>query len=530
MNVYEELRNRITNKSPWDTEVTFLRQSLRKRLQSDLLMGSDNDVSANLHNIWHETTHNLIIEYRRRLKNIDSSSKPNKVWLERRRVLQNFIDFMKKDEVFYRSIIARTITLFGLDEYTHLLAQIEPNKNVVNSDDTSSDDGRADVSLDYSNQVAEEGTFDKNTRVYIIYRCLIFLGDIARYKELYNQEGGRPKAGVQYEQNSRHRQYANALLCYELAQSIMPSEGMHFNSLATLASYRDDFIAVVYNYYRGLTLSSPQHSKWQQLARNNLKQVLTKVLDEENNVNDDLRIFTVQLLKIHGMLFLNRTDYQTVSKLINSSLRQFQKLLDSGTLRNDVILKIVTINISLHYHLRVYRDIESIPNKMSLENRRNTAHKYLIRVVTILMKHVRASLAEVELEESAQDDIKLASLLTTSMRRCLPTLRLFMHWLTSNIDHHNKVKASSKSNSIPQFWEEFEQFKQALSSSFENLKIDRCEYSLEEDEEFQQFNPIKRCPMRGMSKMESNELRRQRHPNDEQLERGIIIIRLGTKL
>ena len=79
-----------------------------------------------------------------------------------------------------------------------------------------------------------------NIRKKSIYSCLVYLGDISRYKEISNE----PKS------------WDVAETYYERASFLCPSHGNAQNQLALIASYRkEDFIAV-YRYFRCLILSS----------------------------------------------------------------------------------------------------------------------------------------------------------------------------------------------------------------------------------------------------------------------------------
>lgn len=72
------------------------------------------------------------------------------------------------------------------------------------------------------------------------HRCLIYLGDLARYKGMYG------------EGESRNRDYAAASSYYLQAASLCPYSGNPHHQLAILASYSGDELAVVYRYFRSL--------------------------------------------------------------------------------------------------------------------------------------------------------------------------------------------------------------------------------------------------------------------------------------
>ncbi|GKV26267.1 hypothetical protein SLEP1_g35604 [Rubroshorea leprosula] len=77
------------------------------------------------------------------------------------------------------------------------------------------------------------------------HRCLIYLGDLARYKGLYG------------EGDSITREYAAASSYYLQAASIWPSSGNPHHQLAILASYSGDELVAVYRYFRSLAVENP---------------------------------------------------------------------------------------------------------------------------------------------------------------------------------------------------------------------------------------------------------------------------------
>ncbi|KAJ8641272.1 hypothetical protein MRB53_017966 [Persea americana] len=77
------------------------------------------------------------------------------------------------------------------------------------------------------------------------HRCLIYLGDLARYKGLYG------------EGDYATRDYAAASSYYIQAASLWPSNGNPHHQLAILASYSGDELVAVYRYFQSLAVDSP---------------------------------------------------------------------------------------------------------------------------------------------------------------------------------------------------------------------------------------------------------------------------------
>ncbi|XP_061362606.1 nonsense-mediated mRNA decay factor SMG7 [Gastrolobium bilobum] len=77
------------------------------------------------------------------------------------------------------------------------------------------------------------------------HRCLIYLGDLARYKGMYG------------EGDSINRDFTAASSYYLQAASLWPSSGNPHHQLALLASYSGDELVAIYRYFRSLAVDSP---------------------------------------------------------------------------------------------------------------------------------------------------------------------------------------------------------------------------------------------------------------------------------
>lgn len=85
------------------------------------------------------------------------------------------------------------------------------------------------------------------------HRCLIYLGDLARYKGIYGED------------ESKLRDFAAASGYYMQASSFWPSSGNPHHQLAILASYSGDEFVAIYRYFRSLAVENPFS-----MARDNL--------------------------------------------------------------------------------------------------------------------------------------------------------------------------------------------------------------------------------------------------------------------
>lgn len=76
-----------------------------------------------------------------------------------------------------------------------------------------------------------------------IHRCLLYLGDLSRYKELYS--------------SSMTRSYGEAEKYYERAAMLNPTAGNAQNQLAVLATYEEKQCIAIYHYCRSIMVDTP---------------------------------------------------------------------------------------------------------------------------------------------------------------------------------------------------------------------------------------------------------------------------------
>ena len=216
--------------------------------------------------------------------------------VEHRKLLQRFKQFLSDEEKFWTQLILRLFRLFDLHEARAALIVLglldEPDEGTTSGDADVDGNGRhqfqfppRDFSLDSSPKTPEE----RETRISTLSKALICLGDIARYREQYNESNGRPRAG--HDDNvparrgrgrrggapetvARPRNYDKAQQCYEQARFLVPHVGNPSHQLAILASYQKDSFSSIIHYYRSLCVRQPYDT-----ASENLGTVLMKSLD-----------------------------------------------------------------------------------------------------------------------------------------------------------------------------------------------------------------------------------------------------------
>ncbi|KAK6127250.1 hypothetical protein DH2020_039013 [Rehmannia glutinosa] len=191
------------------------------------------------------------------------------------------------------------------------------------------------------------------------HRCLIYLGDLARYKSLYG------------EGDSKARDFAAASSYYMQASSILPSSGNPHHQLAILAGYSNDELLSIYRYFRSLAVGNPFITARDNLIiafeknRQNYTQLLgdaktaavkttpsrvpgkgrakgetrpsfkdnkveANVVKERVSNNFELfRAFVTRFVRLNGILF-TRTSLETFAEVFSMVKNDLLELLSSG--------------------------------------------------------------------------------------------------------------------------------------------------------------------------------------------------------
>ena len=272
--------------------------------------------------LWMQTSYAFISSYKQRIATLDRAIQNNQRQqnqhqqqpqrhgpVEYRKLTQRFRQFLADEDRFWTQLILRLYRLFDLHETQPALyvigilgrtddiippatAEGGPIVEIRDGVVHGGSNGRnhfqfppEDPAVSFAPTTPEE----RAARMAILTKALICLGDIARYRELYNESGGRSKAGhddgggrrgrnrrggAAAEAFSRQKTYEKAQLCYEQARLLVPYEGNPSHQLAILASYKKDSFTSLVHYYRALCVRQPYDT-----AAENLGIVLSKALD-----------------------------------------------------------------------------------------------------------------------------------------------------------------------------------------------------------------------------------------------------------
>ncbi|CAI9787512.1 unnamed protein product [Fraxinus pennsylvanica] len=208
-------------------------------------------------------------------------------------------------------------------------------------------------SLEHGNKSSE-----RNKGLISCHRCLIYLGDLARYKGLYG------------EGDSKAREFAAASSYYMQASSLWPSSGNPHHQVAILAGYSNDELVSIYRYFRSLAVENPfitardnliiafekNRQSYTQLlgdaktlvkaapsripgysrrkgeTRTSIKDnkvEVSSVKERASSVADLLKAFITRFVRLNGILF-TRTSLETFEEVFSMVKNDFLELLSSG--------------------------------------------------------------------------------------------------------------------------------------------------------------------------------------------------------
>eukprot|EP00850_Spirogloea_muscicola_P007439 SM000037S13574 [mRNA] locus=s37:730114:735309:+ [translate_table: standard] len=240
---YEKhLRSLLQTKGPSDPNVRTLRSLIRESYEAVILGDAG---AAKLHDVeqalW-RLHYKQIEEFRGRIRKLTAASSgegaPSQQATAAKAVLAGQRDPLQKTLALYRSFLAETSgfyhELINKLKAKHNLGPDEPFPPLANDLEA----GAAVL------KPGEDGGSILQCRLSC-HRCLIYLGDLARYKEL------------QSDKDVTARNWSTAAGYYLQASHLWPAGGNPHNQLAVLATYVNDERLAVYRYYRSLAVDTP---------------------------------------------------------------------------------------------------------------------------------------------------------------------------------------------------------------------------------------------------------------------------------
>lgn len=342
----KQLRSLLQVKGPFDSSVRTLQNSLREKYESIILEDHELAESHEVEQAIWRLHYKQIDEFRAKIKKINHAASTLKGGTQRDSVLKiiaAFKSFLAEVTCFYHNLILKLRARNGLPQDCSAFGS--SGNGVITGDDN---ERRARV---------------KRCQLSC-HRCLIFLGDLARYKEVHGNL-----------QDTRSMDFSVAAGYYLQAASLWPSSGNPHNQLAVLATYVNDELLAVYRYFRSLSVETPfltardnlillfeqNRLQYSQLhmsknaahggrrdrtlppSSGTMKSAKKDLKSEEANViasppkNSDLmRNLRIRFVRMNGILF-TRTSLETFPQVYLETINDLQRLLAG----NDSILEAI---------------------------------------------------------------------------------------------------------------------------------------------------------------------------------------------
>ncbi|KZT63213.1 hypothetical protein DAEQUDRAFT_770803 [Daedalea quercina L-15889] len=502
------LKESLKSRDPWDKEVEFQRKNLRRQYLRLLFVypytSESRDVDTHL---WMSTSYQFISKYKERIANLDRAINRQQQQqqqqqqqgtsrhqtgqqrvVEHRKLLQRFSQFLAEEHRFWRQLIVRIHRVFALEDASRALEALHIDVEEISAPPDGSAARRNQHQFppeaDMASPAASSATTaQRQTMIGVMSKALVCLGDIERYKELYNEKGGRPRAGHEDGPSvaaarggrgrrgggagasvvPRMRNYEKAQHCYEQARLLLPNDGNPSHQLAILATYQKDTFGSLVQYYRALCVRNRYEP-----ASDNMDTSLTRVWDgwkkevqqsreteadggaEAGPVAPRLRVdaFKKKVIVMHAMWRVPTEDTTPLLQAHSQKLVSgFSELVSERILPIDMIWKVVILaqgalwrHRSTRHPTRNLTHGNKLAGAIAIESHIAThilaLHRVLLRVGVVQM-------AEASQEDAGKQD--LAQRITAVFRRALPALRLASKWLRTNIKY---VLEQSRTDSV----------------------------------------------------------------------------------
>ncbi|KZT01341.1 uncharacterized protein LAESUDRAFT_486112 [Laetiporus sulphureus 93-53] len=581
--IQQGLKELLKTRDPWDREVEFQRKNLRRHYLRLLFVYSyaaeSRDIDTQL---WIATSYQFISKYKERHTALERAiydparqqqqqqqegaaqqqgRQQQQRIVEQRKLLQRFRQYLSEEEKFWVQLIFRIRRVFALDDAQGALDElaninIVPEDTAVQGETPKRNQHQFPPEADAIHPITSTATPEqRQSRIAILSKALICLGDIERYKEQYNEAGGRPRAGhedgppasapvgrggrgkrggaanvVPAPVVPRMRNYEKAERCYKQARLLLPHDGNAWHQLAVLKSYQKETFDLLVYYYRAICVRTPYDT-----ALDNMHMTLGKALDawkktggryekekesEEANGQPSVRLrveaFKEKVVVVHALWQFPHED--PLDGISQKVIDEFRVLISERHLPPKMIWRVIVLAQGA---LWKHRDVRHKAARSRGSSRRSLYASDLcvesqIAGHLLALYRVLLEVGVVQLAEPPPEDAgELAQSITAPFRRMLPALRLSSKWVRANykyilqsprphgvngnrtdaLDSRNRPGRHSSAQlvlpGVQSFWSDYTEFFNALLRKFPLEKLPDLKTVLEEDVEMIGFLPFK---------------------------------------
>ncbi|KAF3923917.1 hypothetical protein AA313_de0201446 [Arthrobotrys entomopaga] len=475
-----------------DENVSTLRNFVEEMIFRDIATCENLEIPSKC---W-QTHHRIIVRYGKAIallrkdatkKNTTAGGKQ----VELRKMYAYFTKFVKMATKYYRSLVQRLISHFGLNQLKFVAQEF---KFEIDPTDTKKD---------FSSDI-------KNVALFLCYENLLHLGDLSRYRENHGEPDPRKPDS---------RNWGPAKGYYALARKVLPTHPKAFNQLAVLAQYEQNHFTAIYYLYRSLLAEEPDEAT-HETTLGNLKICFTKIIKDRAAQEQTSEEITSIFSRYHAYCFISQ-DASEYESLKSDLLNQITLAVKERAVPAVILNRMILINIAAE-HLALSRDRATLSSPKVV-----TFLRFNIETFTSILMVLQQ-----ELDGTSQDSREsVAELVSAVTRRMLPSLRLYSAWLL--ISHHilvNETNDMSLNVQVKQLWQTYATTLSLLLSTFPMGSLKSSPYLLDEDDDIAGFKPLMDISDSRRLGKEVARIKERDHPNQESLARILYLIEDGIEL
>ncbi|KNC99523.1 uncharacterized protein SPPG_04914 [Spizellomyces punctatus DAOM BR117] len=464
---------KVKGSGPFQEDVQTVRSRLRGELQDVILLDYDlaatNDAEANLWKLVHYKT---IEEFRKKLKEATSRARRagRSISAEDRKELRvltsSFRNFLADATAFYLRFIWRLTHHFSL----HTVELIVLKKLDFDLPGENPD------ALPHS-QITPEL---QQRAIATCHRSLIYLGDLARYREIHADR--------------KEKNWLPAKMFYNIAIRLIPSNGNPFNQLAVINTYAGNVLGAVECYFRSLVIQQPFST-----AQDNLTILFEKVqkrtLTEQREVSDpnDHDSFAEEFIALHGEVMGVNKSLDGLRLREQAWLSHFHRLLMDTSFNRETLMRLFVVNMAVGHILRsrMQADITESLSPASVAATRSLQAQKLDEIIVFTIDMFRM-LLETTLEhlqpcERNSSSGRSLGAENSEFDGALAVIKIVSRWLKNQWMRFATLLAEKKD-----LWTVYAAFLTAVSRMVEKdalLEQDQLPF-LREDEDLEGFLPL----------------------------------------
>ncbi|WVO13520.1 hypothetical protein L204_101141 [Cryptococcus depauperatus] len=524
----DQTRDALEKQVPWSKQVELYRQQCRNAHLTLFFAHPLSPHSQSMDPLWLHTTYILIQAYRDSIARLEASpteAQAQSVGSGRRprssgpakKVVTRFRQALASEETFYRSLIARIVRFYDLTTLPNVVPVLKSVKLLSALQHDGSDrDGQFKATPQ-----------EKKTKLSLVYKALICLGDLERYKEQYKpqQNGRREGEGGKFEVAERY---------YFGAWSLNPDDGSAWNQLAVISTYIPNDFSTTYYYFRALAVRNAfkgadvilakffgkAFDRWRAEKR---EKASFSQANDAREVEDGIDRWKEDVVVMVGIVYL-KAGFTYIPKLLPSVLESLRSHLQIRRLQTESIVHLTSIVIGSHFRARSTAGLVESGQLKLIERSYEAEGKAAELVLQVARVYLSVALEEVKEARASVDNglsmlqvSHLASdgnvietsdmplLISAVLRRILPSLRIFSKWLKLNKSYLTNLAtppatataANSTINAylteiIASFWQDYENFIKCVEQTFPLEKLPSLCEPLEEDIDMRGFSPLQK--------------------------------------